>query len=263
MVLVSATGLTDRDSGLLFGMRVLLMVVDYFLFLGICVSFPWDLRRTVPRVWEQIYRQGVSAVPLIVFAGMFVGLTTTLQTAYQLLGIVPNYFVGMGVGRMLLIELGPVLAAFVIASRSAPAMAAEIGMMRVSEQIDALRTMAINPYRFLCLPRIFALTISLPMLVMLLELVAGITAILVVARLGVSRETFIYGMTHFVELRDFFGGILKAVVFGLLIGTSGCYLGFKVEGGAQDVGRAATRAMVVSAILILVFDFVMAGLLFS
>ncbi len=244
-------------------MRVVAAVFDYLLFLLVSLSFPWDLRRTIPRFMEQVYLQGVSAVPIVTLAGLFVGLTTTFQTAYQLLGVVPNYFIGMGVGRMLLIELGPVFAAFIVASRSAPAIAAEIGMMQVSEQIDALRTMAINPYRFLCLPRILAVTVSLPILVVFLEVVAALTSVVVVAGLGVSRETFIYGMRQFMELRDFWGGIIKAVLFGLLIGTSGCYFGFKVEGGAQEIGRSATQAMVLSAVLILISDFVIAGFLFA
>jgi|UniRef100_A0A7V3PTA7 phospholipid/cholesterol/gamma-HCH transport system permease protein len=238
-------------------------MVKFIWFLLRSLSPGWNIRRTMPRFSEQLYYNGVRAVPIVVFASVFVGLTTALQTGYQLMGIVPNYFIGMGVGRMLLIELGPVFAAFIVASRSASAMSAELGSMRISEQIDALETMAIDPYHFLCLPRIVATTISLPILVAVMEVVASLTGLMAAQALGISREAFMYGLTHFVEVRDFIGGMVKAVVFGLLIGTSGCYYGFYVEGGAQDVGKATTRAVVLSAILILVSDFVMAALIFS
>jgi phospholipid/cholesterol/gamma-HCH transport system permease protein len=244
-------------------MRLVFALTRFLWFLVRSLSPGWNLRRTVPRFAEQLYDNGVKAVPIVFLASIFVGLTTALQTGYQLLGVVPNYFVGMGVGRMLLIELGPVFAAFIMASRSASAMAAEIGSMRISEQIDALQTMAIDPYHFLCLPRIVATTVSLPILVALMEVVASLTALLAATAMGISREAFVYGLTHFVEARDFLGGMVKATVFGLLIGTSGCYSGFEVRGGAQEVGRATTRAVVLAAVLILVSDFVMAALIFS
>ncbi len=237
--------------------------MDFLLFLAQSLSFPWKLRRTLPRVIEQIYQHGVSAVGVVVFAGIFVGLTTVIQISYQLLGIVPKYFIGMGVGRMLLIELGPVFAAFIVASRSAPAIAAELGSMSLSEQVDALRVMAIEPLRFLCLPRILATTISLPVLIVLMEVFASGVAVMVSSWLGISPETFTYGLTNFVQVRDFVGGIIKGVIFGFLIGASGCYFGLRVVGGAGEVGRAATKAMVLAAILILAFDFLIATLVFT
>ncbi len=242
---------------------MLLVSGEFVWFLLRSFSAGAEWRRMLPRLSEQIYHHGVRATPIVVFASIFVGLTTAVQTGYQLLGMVPNYFVGMGVGRMLLIELGPVFAAFIVASRSASAMAAELGSMQISEQIDALRTMAIDPYHYLCLPRILATTCSLPILVALMEVVASFTALVAAAALGISPETFLYGVTHFVNAHDFVGGLLKASLFGLLIGTSGCFFGFRVQGGAQGLGRATTSAVVTAAVLILISDFVMAALLFS
>lgn len=244
-------------------MRLVISAGKFIWFLFRSLSLGWNLPRTIPRIVEQLYYNGVKAVPIVVFASIFVGLTTALQTGYQLLGIVPNYFIGMGVGRMLMIELGPVFAAFIVASRSASAMAAEIGSMRISEQIDALQTMAIDPYHFLCLPRILSTTLSLPLLVALMEVIASFTALVAAGALGISSESFIYGITNFVEVRDFWGGMVKATLFGLLIGTSGCFYGFNVMGGAQELGRATTNAVVTAAVLILISDFVMAVLLFS
>lgn len=212
----------------------------------------------------QLWNHGVGALPVVIITSVFIGLTTAVQTSYQLSGVVPKYFVGMGVGRLVLIELAPVLTGFIVAGRSASAMAAELGAMRVSDQIDALEVMGVDPYRYLCLPRILATCVGLPVLVVATEVIAVFTALLISARmLGVPSTDFMYGMTHFFMLRDFVGGIVKALLFGLLIGASGCYFGFGVSGGSQGVGRATTRAVVLSAALILSVDFLIAFVFFK
>jgi len=222
------------------------------------------MRRTGPRFIEQVYVHGAGALPIIVLASIFIGLTTAVQTSYQLMGVVPKYFVGMGVGRLVLIELAPVFAGFIVAGRSASAMAAELGAMRVSEQIDALTVMGVDPYRYLALPRVLAVTLSLPVVVVVMEVVAVLTALLISSlALGVTASTFLYGMTHFFMVRDFIGGLAKAILFGLIIGTNGCYFGFNVAGGAEQVGSATTKSVVLSATLILVVDFLIAVLFFS
>jgi len=243
--------------------KALLAPVDYLAFLVRCLAGSWDLRRTWARFVAQLSVHGVGALPVIVLTSVFIGLTTAVQTSYQLMGVVPKYFVGMGVGRLVLIELAPVLTGFIVAGRSASAMAAELGAMRVSEQIDALEVMGVDSYRYLCLPRILATCVGLPVLVVVTEVVAVYTALFISSSmLNVPASVFMYGVTHFFMLRDFVGGIVKAVLFGLLIGTSGCYYGFSVHGGAQGVGRATTRAVVLSAVLILLVDFVIALLFF-
>jgi phospholipid/cholesterol/gamma-HCH transport system permease protein len=244
--------------------KVLVAPIDYLAFLVRCLAGSWDLRRTWARFLEQLSVHGVGALPIVVLTSIFIGLTTAVQTSYQLMGVVPKYFVGMGVGRLVLIELAPVLTGFIVAGRSASAIAAELGAMRVSEQIDALEVMGVDPYRYLCLPRILAAAIGLPVLVVVTELVAVFTALFISAEmLGISASVFTYGVTHFFMLRDFTGGIVKAALFGLLIAASGCYYGFNVHGGAQGVGRAATRAVVLSAVLILLLDFVVALIFFN
>ncbi len=244
-------------------MKILSAPVRYILFVRRSLLITWDLRRTIPRLSEQFYRHGVTALPIVVLAGVFVGLTTAIQTSYQLMGVVPKYFVGMGVGRLVLIELAPVFTAFVVAGRSASSIAAEIGAMRVSNQIDALTVMAVNPYRYLCLPRIVALTVSVPLLVVVMELVAvGLALLISITALDVSAYTFMYGVTHFFTTRDFAGGLGKAAMFGLAIGVSGCFCGFDVRGGAEQVGRATTRAVMISAALIFCLNFVVAMVLF-
>lgn len=243
--------------------KALLAPIDYLAFLIRCLAGSWDLRRTWPRLIAQLSTHGVGALPVVVITSVFIGLTTAVQTSYQLMGVVPKYFVGMGVGRLVLIELAPVLTGFIVAGRSASAIAAELGAMRVSEQIDALEVMGVDPYRYLCLPRILATSIGLPVLVVVTEVVAVYTALFISASmLNVPASVFMYGVTHFFMVRDFTGGIVKAVLFGLLIGTSGCYYGFTVHGGAQGVGRATTRAVVLSAVLILLVDFAIAFIFF-
>jgi phospholipid/cholesterol/gamma-HCH transport system permease protein len=244
--------------------RILQAPADYFLFALRCFLPPWDFRRSTPRFVEQVINQGFSALPIVVLAAVFVGLTTAVQTSYQLMGVVPKFFVGMGVGRLVLIELAPVFAGFIVAGRSASAIAAELGSMRVSDQIDALNVMGVDTYRYLCLPRILATAISLPVLVVSMELVAIATALYVSdLALGVTASTFMYGMYHFFMVSDFAGGLVKAFVFGLLIGLNGCFFGFNVTGGAEGVGRATTRAVVLSATLILVVDFFIAAAFYA
>lgn len=256
-------GLTPGGRRITYRVRLLAALFGWVVLLGRSFALPWDMRRTWPRFLDQLFHHGAAAVPIVALASVFVGLTTAVQTSYQLLGIVPKYFVGMGVGRMLLIELAPMFAGFVVAGRSASAIAAELAAMRASEQIDALKVMAIDPYRFLCLPRILAVAAALPLLVVLMEALASVVALLAASMLGTSPETFTYGFAHFVALRDFGGGIAKALLFGLAIGASGCYCGFNAAGGAEQAGRAVTRAVVVSSALILFFNFLTAVAVFG
>jgi len=236
----------------------------YVVFAARSLLIPWDFRRTVPRIFDQAHLQGVGALPIVLMAAVFVGLTTAIQTSYQLMGVVPKYFVGMGVGRLVLIELAPVFTAFVVAGRSSSAIAAEIAAMHVSQQVDALTVMGINPYRFLCLPRIAALVLVLPVLVVAMELVAiGVALAISSLALDITSYTFMYGVTHFFMAKDFVGGLVKAALFGLLIGTNGCYFGFNVMGGSEQVGRATTRAVVASATMILAVDFLIAMVFFN
>lgn len=244
--------------------KALTAPVDFLAFAVRVLVGSWELRRTWTRLVAQLYYHGASALPIICLTSVFIGLTTAVQTSYQLMGVVPKYFVGMGVGRLVLIELAPVLAGFIVAGRSASAIAAELGAMRVSEQIDALEVMAVDPYRYLCLPRILGTTLGLPVLVVTMEVVAIMTALFISATLlNIAPSTFTYGVTHFFMVRDFYGGLAKAALFGLVIGISGCYYGFNVSGGAEQVGRATTSAVVLSATLILMIDFVIALIFFT
>ncbi|OPX17444.1 hypothetical protein BXT86_06470 [candidate division WOR-3 bacterium 4484_100] len=245
-------------------MNIISGIGDFSQFLARSVFIPWNIHRTKDRILEQVYNVGIGSLPIIVIIATFVGLVTTVQTSYQLIGTVPRYLLGSTVGRMVVIELGPVLTALMVSGRCASSMAAEIGTMRVTEQLDALEVMAIDPYRFLSLPRIIGTVISMPLLCVIAEfdalLFAGLYAHYF---LNVPFSVFNYGLTHYFFVRDFFGGLVKTLFFGLVIATSGCYFGFQVKGGAREVGRSATYAVVVSSILILILDFLIALVVFG
>lgn len=238
-------------------------IVQFITFLARTLFIPWKMHRTIPRVTDQIFEIGIGSLPMVIVMAIFVGLTTAIQTAYQTLGIVPKYFLGIAIGRMILIEFGPVFTAFVVAGKSASAMAAEIGTMRVTEQIDALEMMAIDPYRYLSLPRILGTLVALPILVVFTELIAILTAILTsIYLLKVPFSDLSYGLIHHFRFNDLIGGLVKALFFAFLIASSGCYFGFQATGGAKGVGKAVTKAVVTSLILIFAFDFINALLFF-
>lgn len=239
-------------------------IADFFEFFIRSFFFRWNLRRQKNRVIEQIENVGVGSLPIIILISAFLGLVTTVQLSYQLLGLLPRYYLGAIVGRMVLIELGPILTGLIVSGRCASAMAAEIGTMKVTEQIDALESMAINPKHFLGFPRIMGTLISLPILTVFAEFVAIYTGGLYAhSFLNVPLSVYSYGLVRNFFPRDLFGGLLKSLLFSFAISVSGCYFGFRVKGGAREVGIAATYAVVTACVLILILDFVVALLVFG
>jgi phospholipid/cholesterol/gamma-HCH transport system permease protein len=223
-----------------------------------------DIPRSLGIIFDQLYVIGVKSLPLIIVISIFVGAVSSWQAAYQFKFIgAPLRYLGQAVGKAVVIELAPVLSALVFAGRVGAGISAELGTMRVTEQIDALETMGISPIRYLVMPRVLSCLLMMPMLVVFANFIA-IMGGLVVAVLGVdvSTETFLNGFRTSFQLTDFINGLIKAGVFGLVIGLVGCYEGFHAEGGAEGVGRATTTAVVISSVLILVFNFVFAILLF-
>jgi len=212
---------------------------------------------------KQMALVGVGSLPLVVLVAAFTGAVTAVQAAYQLEGMVPLRYVGSVVQKSVLIELGPVLTALVVGGRVGAAIAAELGTMRVTEQIDALETMAIPPVRYLILPRFLAATIMLPVVTVFADFVA-VGGGFVVAYLGFDQawHTYYEAVRNTFEPRDLFSGLTKAGVFGATIGLMGSFYGFRAEGGAEGVGRATTQAVVSSCVLVLVLDYVLANLLF-
>ena len=223
-----------------------------------------EIPRSLGLIFEQLYVLGVKSLPLIVIISIFVGAVSAWQAAYQFKFIgAPLRYLGQAVGKAVVIELAPVLSAIVFAGRVGAGVTAELGTMRVTEQIDALESMGINPIRYLVMPRVLACLFMVPLLVVFANFVA-IAGALIVSMVGVdvSSETFLNGFRNSFQLSDFINGLIKAGVFGLIIGLVGCYEGFNTQGGAQGVGRATTTSVVISSVLILVFNFVFAIILF-
>jgi phospholipid/cholesterol/gamma-HCH transport system permease protein len=162
-----------------------------------------------------------------------------------------------------IIELGPVLTALIVGGRVGAAIAAELGTMCVTEQIDALTAMAINPIRYLVVPRVVASIVMLPVLTMLANVIGVFGGYVVaVTSIGVSTHTYVSGLQNFFFLKDLLSGLIKSVFFGAIIGWMGCHYGFRTEGGAEGVGVATTRAVVSACVLVLISDYVLANVLF-
>ena len=163
----------------------------------------------------------------------------------------------------MIIELGPVITALVVGGRVGASIAAELGTMKVTEQIDALRAMAINPIRYLVVPRLIASLIMLPVVTVFADAIAIFGGYVVsVTTVGVSSHTYVVGLKQFFFVKDLYSGLLKAMIFGGIISTMGCYYGFRTEGGAEGVGQATTRAVVGACVLVLISDYLLANFLF-
>jgi len=237
---------------------------------GLCILFVKflvslkDVPHSLKIIFQQLYVIGVRSLPLVILISIFVGAVSAWQAAYQFKFIgAPLRLLGQAVGKATVIELAPVLTALVVAGRVGAGITAELGTMRVTEQIDALDAMGINPVRYLIMPRVLACLLMLPMLVIFANFVAIMGGLIVsVIGVDVSAETFLNGFKNSFKLQDFINGMIKAVVFGLSIGLVGCHEGFQARGGAQGVGRATTNAVVISMVLILIFNFVFAVVLF-
>jgi len=223
-----------------------------------------EIFRSSRLIFEQLYLIGVKSLPLIVIISIFVGAVSAWQAAYQFKFIgAPLRFLGNAVGKAVVIELAPVLSAIAFAGRVGAGVTAELGTMKVTEQIDALESMGINPVRYLVMPRVLASLFMVPFLVIFADFVAIVGALLVsIIGVDVSSTLFLDGFRNSFKLSDFINGLIKAGVFGFIIGIVGCYEGFHAKGGAQGVGEATTTSVVISTVLILVFNFIFALILF-
>ncbi len=213
---------------------------------------PWDLRQLV----RQMVRVGVDSVPVILLTALFTGAVLALQSYSVLVRFNAEGFVGSLVGLSLVLELSPVIGGLIIAGRVGSSMGAEIGTMRVTEQIDALEVMATDPIHFLMVPRVWALVAMLPMLVLLGDVVGIAGGYLVaVVMMGSNPVVYLENTFQYMDTWDLFQGLVKAGFFGLLVGVIGCQKGFYTSGGAEGVGRATTSAVVTASIAILISDF--------
>ncbi len=219
-----------------------------------------------PWRWRLFFKQmefiGVNSVFVVALTSLFTGMVLALQTYYAFRLFAAETLVGATVALSMTRELGPVITALMVTGRAGSAIAAEIGTMRVTEQVDALSVMAINPVQYLVLPRIIAGVIMLPLLTALSDFIGVLGGYLVgVKLLGIHGGIFMNKIYEFVELSDIYNGLIKAACFGLILTLVGCYKGFYTRGGAEGVGRATTQSVVLSSVLILTFDYVLTALM--
>jgi phospholipid/cholesterol/gamma-HCH transport system permease protein len=246
------------------GVSLISRIGSFFILLGRLIASLRQIHRSFGLIIEQLYLVGLKTLPVIAVISVFVGAVSAWQAAYQFKFIgAPPRLLGQAVGKAVVMELAPVLSAVVFAGRVGAGITAELGTMRVTEQIEALDSIGINPVRYLVLPRVLACLVMVPFLVIFANFVA-IMGALVVSIVGVdlTYETFLNGFRDSFKVGDFVNGLIKAGVFGLVIGVVGCYEGFSTQGGAHGVGRATTTSVVLSMVLILVFNFVFAVILF-
>jgi len=232
------------------------------LFWGIIKNLP-TVHRSRKLIINQMEHIGVNSLPLVMIIAIFTGAVAAWQAAYQLKGIAPLSFLGAATSRAIITELGPVLTGIVIAGRVGASIAAELGTMKVTEQIDALETMAISPVRYLAMPRFLASIIMLPVLVIFANFIAVLGAYLVSNYfLGVSFAVFFQSVKRFFLFSDLIAGLVKAIFFGGVTALLGCHIGFKTGGGAEGVGLSTIRSFVLSSALILILDYVLWMLIF-
>jgi phospholipid/cholesterol/gamma-HCH transport system permease protein len=240
-----------RDTG-----EVLILIGD------VLRELPYGIMK-VPLVVQQMVAIGLGSMPLTVIVALFTGAVAAVQASYQFRDYVPMIYLGTVIGKSVVIELGPVLTALVVGGRVGASIAAELGTMRVTEQIDAMETMGISPTRYLVVPRVVAAVLMLPILTIFADVVAIFGGYLVaVLTLDVSGHTFTSGLRLYFHLRDVFSGLIKSFFFGGIISMMGCYYGLRSEGGAEGVGVATTHAVVASCLLILIVDYLLASFLF-
>ena len=214
-------------------------------------------------IFSQLVFAGVGSLAIASFVSFFTGIVIAMQSAYQLSRFGANIYVAPMVSVGLARELAPVLTALVVAGRVGAAIAAELGTMKVTEQIEALETMALNPIRFLVVPRFLALLIMLPCLTILADIIGIFGGFLVgVFNLHLDPYRYITFSFKFMQWKDVWTGLVKSVVFAITIAMVGCYMGLKTKGGAEGVGKSTTLSVVTSFIFIILFDCILTGLFY-
>lgn len=214
-------------------------------------------------IFKQMEFVGVKSLFVVVLTGTFTGMVMALQGYYGFKMFSAESMVGSTVALGMTRELGPVLTGLMVTARAGSAMAAELGTMRVTEQIDALYVMSANPVKYLIVPRVIASVLMLPALTIVSVFVGILGGYFVgVPILGINSGAFVNNISALVGLDDLYNGLIKAAFFGLILSLFGCYKGFSMTGGAEGVGKATTEAVVLSSIWILVSDYFLTAIMF-
>lgn len=228
------------------------------------VRYLATMKVSAGEVMRQAYFLGVESWPIIVLTSLFTGLVISLEAAAQAVAYGFSQFVGSSVAYGEVRELGPMLTGIVFAGRAGAAITASLGSMVVTEQIEALESMGVSPVKALVAPRVAACLFMVPMLTVFADIV-GVTGGYYMAWLQVhmSPYTYWHSVQTGIAFSDFYKGLIKAAIFGVIVGLVGCYQGFRAEGGAEGVGRVTTHAVVTSIILIFAFNFALSFVLYQ
>lgn len=246
-------------------------VLDYFVLGGRALRFTFSR----PFYWRdaliQMDRIGVGSLPIVLLTGLFTGMVLALQSSVELSKFGADIYIGNLVGASMVRELGPVLCALMVAGRAASGIAAELGSMRVTEQIDALQSFGTDPIKKLVTPRLIAGVLMLPVLTLIADMVGILGGLIIsVFRIGITADAYLQGVLNTLAQsgflfgffpKDFASGLIKPFVFGIIITHTAAYYGLNTRGGTEGVGLAATRAVVTSSVLILAVDYFLTQLL--
>lgn len=227
-------------------------------------SFVWLFRKPFrgKLFVDQFNSIGVDSLPIIVLVSVFTGMVFALQTTYAFRLFNAESLVGATVALSLTREIAPVFAGLMVTARMGSSMAAELGTMRVSEQIDALDSMAVYPHQYLVVPRVFAACLMLPLHTVIFDFIGVLGSYFVgVVLLEIPAGPFMFRLEKMVEPKDVIGGVLKAVVFGFMLSSISCFEGFRTKNGAKGVGISTTRAVVISSVSILIVDYFLTQLI--
>jgi phospholipid/cholesterol/gamma-HCH transport system permease protein len=217
----------------------------------------------IHEIFKQMEFVGVNSVPVVFITGAFTGMVLAIQTYYGFRMFGGESLVGATVALSMTRELGPAITALMVTGRAGSAMAAEIGTMRVTEQIDALYSMSVNPIQYLIMPRVIAGIVMLPVLTIISDFIGIVGGYVVgVGMLNINSGIFMARIVEFLDLNDILNGLIKASVFGLILSLVGCYKGFHTTGGAAGVGRATTQSVVISSVSILISDYFLTAVMF-
>tara|TARA_Y100000996_G_scaffold346020_1_gene284088 strand:- start:261 stop:1028 length:768 start_codon:yes stop_codon:yes gene_type:complete len=217
----------------------------------------------IPNAVDQMIIIGNKSIPIVILTSFFTGMVSSVQAGYQMeSSITPKWVVGSLVGETMLLELAPVITCLVLAGRIGATIAAEIGTMRVTEQIDALESLSLDPVAYLVFPRILAALVMFPVLTIIAD-IFGISGGIIAAMsaLDIDSYQFMKGLKTWFKPWDAWYGIIKGLSFGLAITSISCYCGFYAKGGAEGVGKATTASVVNSCIAIMILDYILASLL--
>ena len=215
------------------------------------------------QIVEQMAKIGVDSLPIVTMISLFTGMVLALQSAYQMQRFAAEMYIASLVALSMTRELAPVLTALIVAGRVGASITAELGTMQVTEQIDALETLATNPIKYLVVPRFLALMIMLPVLTVYADVIGGLGGYIIgVFKLNISHGMYMQNTWDPLKYKDIFTGLIKSFFFGIIICITACYEGMTTEGGAEGVGRSTTASVVISFILIIAADCILTALFY-